>query len=222
MRKSSFEKLDEPFSKDADPGLPKTKPEKLLPDFDLDEPFAEDTGLESSASNLNDAEWQVTSEALARQAEIRKQIERIRLKALMFDSEAESGQNLEELSSEEESEAQIEKDRKSALLKLATGIMTNESPEYLKASMADYIKNLPQNKYILASLFRSIFEQKLQDIVDPFVVDLMAEDKLPDLYMMEQVDQKIFGYLDKEIEKRRVKRSGNANDPFFTLTGTDE
>lgn len=219
MAKLSFEKLDEPFIEDGSRGLRKTNPEKPLPDFDLDEPFAEDTGLESSASNLNDAEWQAASEALARQAEIRKRIE---LEALKIGSERERGQDREVLPLEEESEAQIEKDRKSALLKLATGIMTNESAEYLKASMADYIKNLPQNKYILASMFRSIFEQKLQDMVEPFVVDLMAEDKLPDPSMMDEVDQKIFEYLDKEAEKRRVKRSGNVNDPFFKLTGTDE
>lgn len=219
MPKLSFEKLDEPFSEDESQRSFKIKPEKPLPDFDLDEPFAEDTGLESSASNLSDAEWQATSEALARQAEIRKKIE---LEALKIGSERERGQDREVLPSEEKPEAQIEKDRKSALLKLATGIMTNESAEYSKACMDDYIQNLPKNKYILASMFRSIFEQKLQGIVESYVVDLMAEDKLPDLLTIDEAENKIFEYLDKETEKKKVKQAGNINDPFFKLTGTDE
>ncbi len=219
MPKSSFEKLDEPFSENGGDQPSKNKPEKPLPDFDLDEPFAEDTGLEQAALNLDEAEWQAASEALARQAEIRKQIE---LEALKIGSERERGQDREVWPKEEESEAQIEKDRQAALVKLADGIMTNESAENIQAWISDYIQNLPQNKYILASMFRSIFEQKLKDMVDTYVVDLMAEDKSPDLASINEVESKIFEYLDQEAKRRKVKPVSGSQEPFFKLTGTDE
>ncbi len=219
MPKLSFDKLDEPFSEDEKNSPPKNKHEKPLPDFDLEEPFVEDVNQVSAPPNLNEAEWQATSEALARQAEIRK---KIGLEALKIGSERERGQDREVLPKEEKSEALIEKDRQEALVKLATGIMTNESAEDMKAYMADYIQNLPHNKYILASMFRSIFERKLKDMVDTFVVDLMAEDKLPDLAVINEVESKIFEYLDQEAEKRRVKPARGAQEPFFKLTGSDE
>lgn len=113
MPKLSFEKLDEPFSENMDDQPSKNKQEKPLPDFDLDEPFAEDTGLEQAVSNLDEAEWQAVSESLARQAEIRKQIE---LEALKIGSERERGQDREVWPKEEKSEAHLEKDRQEALV----------------------------------------------------------------------------------------------------------
>lgn len=116
MPKSSFEKLDEPFSENGGDQPSKNKPEKPLPDFDLNEPFAEDTGLEQAALNLDEAEWQAASEALARQAEIRKQIE---LEALKIGSERERGQDREVWPKERESEAQYRKRQASSACKIS-------------------------------------------------------------------------------------------------------
>lgn len=171
-----------------------------LPDFDLDEPFAEE--------NIGEPGARLSEKA-------RKRIELVNS---MVEQEASNTEKSPPPEMEiEPTEEEREEKRKQALLEIAWSEMTGKQGKDVEGSWKDYFNALPEKMSLLSALKPDIFMKIVKDTMKTKLVDMMAEDRRPTLSDVDEIEPLILDKFQKEVTRRK---SEPPKEGGFFQTGT--
>jgi hypothetical protein len=158
-----------------------------LPDFDLDEPFAEDAKEVPLQKDLTE-----------------KARHRIELINSMVENEAVTEKSPPPVFEGESSDEERESLRKQSLLEIAWSEVTGQGGKDIEASWKNYFNLLPNEKMsLLSALTPASFKQIVKKTMEPKLVDLMAEDRPPTIADIEEIEPSILKQFEDELKKRK-------------------